>query len=107
MLCARDRHPVMSDDNKKESRIARRNKVLKAGKILVPGNLGVVDCTVRDMSETGARIVVGDQAAVPREFRLVVPMDNTIRDATVKWRRGELIGIAFTSGAKRAPARKL
>ena len=97
----------MSDEpDKHELRITRRKKVLKAGKILVPGNLSVVDCTIRDMSETGARIVVGDQAAVPSEFRLVVPMDNIMREAVVKWRRGELLGIAFTSEVRRAPPRK-
>jgi PilZ domain len=96
----------MSDVDKQELRNARRNKVLKSGKILVPGNLAVFDCTIRDMSDTGARLVVGDQAAVPSEFRLVVPMDNVMREAVVKWRRGEVIGVAFSGEAKRAPPRK-
>ncbi len=94
------------DDTDKDGRIAQRQKVLKSGKILVPGNLSVVDCTIRDISESGARLVVGDQMAVPGEFRFVVLMDNTIRDAKVVWRRGGLIGITFTGEAKRAPPRK-
>ncbi len=102
-----ERHYGMSEEDKnKELRIARRNKVLKAGKILAPGNLAVVDCTIRDMSETGARIVAGDQMAIPNAFRLVVPMDNIMREAIVKWRRGTLVGIAFTGEAKRPPPRK-
>lgn len=96
----------MVEDKKEELRIARRQKVLKAGKILAPGNLAVVDCTIRDMSETGARLAVGDQMATPNDFRLVVPMDNTMRDAKVVWRRGNLIGVTFTSEARRAPPRK-
>jgi hypothetical protein len=99
-------HPVMEDDKNEELRIARRQKVLKTGKILAPGNLAVVDCTVRDMSETGARLAVGDQMATPNEFRLVVPTDNIMRDAKVVWRRANLIGITFTSEARRAPPRK-
>jgi PilZ domain len=99
-------HVMSEEDENTELRIARRNKVLKAGKILIAGNLGVVDCTIRDMSETGARIVTGDQMAIPNAFRLVVPMDNIMREAIVKWRRGTLIGIAFTGEAKRPPPRK-
>lgn len=95
-----------NDQDNKDARVARRLKVLKAGKILVPGNLSVVDCTIRDISDTGARVVVGDQAAVPSEFRFIVLMDNTIRDAKAVWRRGDLIGLTFTSEAKRAPPRK-
>lgn len=85
---------------------AARNRVLKDGKILIPGNWSVVDCTVRDWSATGARIRVHHQMAVPNEFRLVLPSDSTIRDVRVVWRRNDDIGLLFTSEAKRAPPRK-
>ncbi|MBC8035901.1 MAG: PilZ domain-containing protein [Rhizobiales bacterium] len=69
-------------------------------------NLSVVDCTIRDMSETGARIVCGDQTAVPREFRFVTPGEGLMRNAKVVWRRGNQLGIRFTSEARQAPLRK-
>jgi len=97
---------MAQDDKQAENRIARRHRVLKQGKILLANNLSVVSCTIRDMSETGARIVCGDQSAVPTGFRFVTPADNMIRDAEVAWRRGAEIGIRFTSGARRAPERK-
>ena len=89
-----------------EQRNIRRQRVLKNGKIVFRNNMSVVDCVVRDMSATGARIACYDPAAVPSEFRLVLPADNTIRDVKVVWRRGALIGLRFTSEAKRAPPRK-
>ncbi|MBC8035902.1 MAG: PilZ domain-containing protein [Rhizobiales bacterium] len=89
-----------------EHRIAKRLKVLKDGKIVTLNFQSVVDCCVRDISATGAKIRCHDQAAVPTEFRLMLPGDNTIRDARVVWRRQELLGVLFTSSPRPAPPRK-
>ena len=85
---------------------ASRARVLKNGKIVLLGDWSVVDCTVRDWSATGARLRCHHQAAVPAEFRLMLPSDNSIRNARVVWRRADDIGITFTSEAVRAPPRK-
>lgn len=94
---------VESNENK---RVAKRMRVLKSAKLISMNNWSLVDCTIRDISETGARIVCGDQMAVANEFRFLVPSDNTICNAKVVWRRGELLGIEFTSAKTRAPIRK-
>jgi hypothetical protein len=89
-----------------DKRAARRSRVLKDGKI-VSNSLGsVVDCSVRDLSATGARIRCHDQKAVPDEFQLLVQSDNWIRPAKVVWRHNDLTGVQFTGEAKRAPPRK-
>lgn len=93
----------MDDGNK---RATRRFRVLKEGKIVTLNNMSVVDCSVRDWSDSGARLKCSDQLAVPNEFRLVLPGDNTVRDATVMWRREDLLGVKFTSLARRAPPLK-
>ena len=82
-------------------------RVLKSAKIVSMNQWSVVDCTVRDMSETGARLICGDQVSVANEFRFLLPSDNSIRTAKVVWRRGDLLGIEFTSEKTRAPVRKL
>ena len=89
-----------------ENRQSVRHRVLKDGKIVMLNNWSVVDCCVRDMSATGARIRCGDPAAVPNDFRLLVPSDNTISDARVVWRREGHCGIVFTGPAKPPPPRK-
>jgi len=89
-----------------ENRVAQRSKALKDGKIVTLNFQSVVDCCVRGISATGARIRCGDQAAVPNEFRLMLPGDNTIREARVVWRRAELLGVVFTSTPRPAPPRK-
>ena len=82
-------------------------RVLKGAKIVSMNQWSVVDCTVRDMSETGARLICGDQVSVANEFRFLLPSENTIRTAKVVWRRGDQLGIEFTSEKTRAPVRKL
>ena len=89
-----------------DKRQARRMRTLKDGKIVTMNNWSVIDCCVRDWSETGAKLRCQDQAAVPNEFRLMLPSDNTIRDARVMWRREDLLGILFTSQPRTAPPRK-
>ena len=89
-----------------ENRIDRRSRVLKNGKIVTLNNQSVVDCCVGDWSKSGARIRCAHQAAVPNNFRLMMPGDSTIRDARVVWRHDDYLGIVFTSEACRAPPRK-
>jgi PilZ domain len=89
-----------------ENRIARRNRVFKAAKIVHLNQRSVVDCLIRDMSETGAKIVCGDLAAVPGEFEFLIPSDNTIRTAVAVWRRGQFVGVHFTSAPKPAPPQR-
>lgn len=92
--------------NTVENRVAPRLRVLKDGKIVTGNFQSVIDCCVRDISSTGARIKCLHAASVPDEFRLMMPGDNTIRDARVVWRRDELLGVIFASPPRPAPPRK-
>ena len=89
------------------ARSSQRSRVLKGAKIVGLKQWTLVDCTVRDLSATGARIMCKDQMAVQNEFRFLILADNTICNAKVVWRRGDELGIAFTSEKTRAPARKI
>jgi PilZ domain len=90
-------------DNK---RVAFRQRILKSAKIIHKNQWSVVDCSVRDISATGAKIQCDDQMSVPNEIRFLLISDNTIRDAKVAWRRSGFLGIHFTGPPERAPARK-
>lgn len=98
--------PLQMKETDENTRAARRSRVLKGAKLVHMKNWSLVDCTVRDMSETGARIICGDQFAVANEFRFLIQSDNTIQNARVVWRRGDLLGIEFFGEKTRAPARK-
>ena len=87
-------------------RASRRQRVLKQGKIYVASNLSLINCTVRDLSETGARLTCGDQSSIPTTFRLVINGETTQREARVRWRKGNEVGIEFVGEATAAPVRR-
>ena len=74
--------------------------------MLFPNNMSVMDCTIRDLSATGAKLLCGETKSVPDEFRLVTLADGMVRDVKVAWRKMDQIGVTFTSESRRAPPRK-
>ena len=77
------------EDN--EHRVAPRHRVLKGGRILFGG--GSIDCTVRNLSETGAALEVTSPLGIPSEFMLET--DGVQRPCRVVWRKEKRIGITF------------
>jgi hypothetical protein len=77
-----------------DKRQARRKRLLKGARILIP-SLGIsVDCALRDLSESGACLVLTAPVAVTDNFELAM-YDGVIRQCRVVWRSGRRIGIAF------------
>lgn len=94
-------------DAEENSRVARRSRVLKGAKLVHMKNWSLVDCTIKDISLTGAKLICGDQYSVADQFRFMIPSDNTIQPAKVVWRKDNMLGIEFTGEKTRAPVRKL
>lgn len=76
-----------------QKRIARRRRVLKAGTIEFGG--GGLDCTVRNLSETGAALEVVTPLFIPDRFTLFIPSDQFKRPCHIVWRKEKRIGVAF------------
>jgi hypothetical protein len=74
-----------------EHRITNRQRVLKAGKIEFGG--GAIDCTVRNISATGAALDVTSPVGIPAQFTLVTEGNHL--PCRVVWRKEKRIGIAF------------
>jgi hypothetical protein len=86
------------DENK---RIDQRQKVLKSGRIILD-DLHGVECTVRDVSATGAKLLVKKTDDLPDQFRLLLSADSSIRPVKVMWRKSDSIGVHFTGEAKKS-----
>jgi hypothetical protein len=71
-----------------------RSRSLKAGKILLTGG-GVIDCTLRDISPSGARLRIATPSPLPQRFDLLVPSSRTVTRAELRWQRGREAGVAF------------
>lgn len=75
-----------------------RRRTLKSAKVVFGDYRYVIDCTMRDVSPTGARLKVGAAVSeVPTEFHLFDLSDRSIRRASVVWREGKEIGVRFDS----------
>jgi hypothetical protein len=77
-----------------EKRRAQRRRVLKDGTIAF-GGLGI-PCTVRDISDSGAALIVSAESDIPKEFVLAVVSSSLIRKCRMVWRQGSRLGAVFS-----------
>ncbi|HEV7872525.1 MAG TPA: PilZ domain-containing protein [Xanthobacteraceae bacterium] len=78
-----------------DNRYALRSRTFLKAEIDLNGGLSTLSCIVKDLSETGARILVSEGIALPETFRIHLPKPDRWVQATVRWRRGEYIGVHF------------
>ena len=84
-----------------EKRNVTRHRVLKAGKIEFGG--GVIDCTVRNVSNEGAALQVATPFGIPGKFTLAMPADSLHFACRVIWRKGLRLGVTFDSSHVTTP----
>jgi hypothetical protein len=77
-----------------EKRTVPRHRVLKRGTLAFNGG-GAMDCTVRNLSQTGARIEIASPVGVPEVFTLVIEADHFKRRCHAIWSSERRIGVAF------------
>ncbi len=77
-----------------EKRAVPRRRVLKHG-TLAFGDGGSVDCTVRNLSASGARLEVVSPLGVPAAFTLVIGADGSMRRCRAVWSHDKRIGVTF------------
>lgn len=77
-----------------EKRAVPRHRVLKHGMIALNGG-GGLDCTVRNISQNGARIDIASPVGIPEVFTLVIETDHFTRRCHAVWSSERRIGIAF------------
>ena len=78
-----------------DKRKTPRRRVLKEGKIIFADGMRVIDCTIRDMSDQGARLLIANSVGVPETFHLFEKSSGMIYPATVIWRQPSSIGVKF------------
>ena len=83
-----------SDSDTSNRRVTDRRKTLKSAKIVFNNKQSVLDCFVRDLSDTGARLTVADLLAVPKYFTLQFH-DGTTHDCERVRAQGQEIGVRF------------
>jgi len=79
-----------------EQRKTPRSRTLKAGKIVLKLHSSVVDCTIRNLSEGGALLLVPSLVGIPATFELVLEPNDVHHDCRVVWRGDNRLGVEFT-----------
>jgi len=78
-----------------ERRPEPRRRVLLGGKIVLD-NGGLIDCTIRNRSASGALLKVVSVIGIPDTFALVIGSDER-HDVNVVWRKQGELGVHFTA----------
>ena len=90
---------TMADDHAEgdgggNRRNMNRRKTLKSAKIVFNNKQSLIDCFVRDLSDTGAKLVVSDMIGIPRTFTLLFH-DGTAHECERVRTHGQELGVRF------------
>ena len=76
-------------------RASPRRRTLLGAQIEFKNRSFTVACTVKDMSDSGARLILAGTCEIPAVFDLWIPEQNRRVRARIMWRRLSLVGVAF------------
>jgi hypothetical protein len=94
--------PAVNELAKERRRSARLKNFLR-GRIFFNNRDMSVECIIRDLSETGARVVLSEAVSLPSTVEFSVPQKKQIWQARVGWRHRDEAGLSFivaSSGAQ-------
>jgi PilZ domain len=78
-----------------EKRRFPRHRVLKGGFIVISEKASKLECTVRNISNSGAAIQVSSTFDLPQTFELI--LDGVHQKCHVVWRTDTKMGVSFAS----------
>ena len=83
-------------------RTSERKRTMLGAHIIFNNRNSTMDCQVRNISPTGARLALSDTVALPEEFDLHVPQKGKTYRAKLRWRNNDSVGVELV--ADQAPA---
>lgn len=78
-----------------DKRSATRVRSFLKGRVVFNNRMSSMDCIIRNISGTGAKLEIGAALAIPDVFELHIPQRGETLRAHLKWRRGEEVGVTF------------
>jgi hypothetical protein len=90
-----------------EARFALRKRVLKGAVAASNDRRLTIPCTLKDISDTGARLKVSTSVTVPDTFELIIDIDGLEADCQVIWRSNSEIGVKFIGAPRKSAARRV
>ena len=78
-----------------DKRSTPRLRSFLKGRVLFNGGQNSLDCLIRDVSATGARLELSASVTLPDRFDLYLPHRDETCKVHSQWRRGSQLGVAF------------
>lgn len=97
-----ERLPFMAEDSNPEPpplarRVKSRQRTLLRGIVVYADGRHTVDCTIRDLSEDGARLLLKSRQTIPSRFHLINFRSHTLHEAELVRVKGEELGVKLLS----------
>jgi hypothetical protein len=90
-----------------ELRSVLRKRLLKDGRIVMHRGWSLIDCAIRDTSDSGARLSVKPHCELPQNFDLLYVTEERLVPCEVRWRRGDRLGVRFSGPFRKSPPYRL
>lgn len=87
-------------DKQEESdqrRPARRKQVLMPGVITIPPGTKLHNCSILNLSDSGAQVTLQSGRELPSTFYLINIRDRCAYEARVAWRKQDKAGLVFST----------
>jgi|tagenome__1003787_1003787.scaffolds.fasta_scaffold20810001_2 hypothetical protein len=78
-----------------ERRTDSRSRSFLGAKIVFNSRNSSMDCLIRNISPTGARLLLSSAVVIPDEFELQIPKQGRSFRARLAWRRADESGVQF------------
>jgi hypothetical protein len=73
----------------------RQRTRLRPAKLASLENDFICDCTIRDVSEGGLRLVLNEDLELPEEFYVFDAVPRTVAEVQLRWRDGLAAGVVY------------
>jgi hypothetical protein len=83
-----------------EHRRSQRTRTILQGRVVLNNRFSLLECIVRDLSNTGAQIAFAHPVTLPSEVELEIPKRRLSVRAKVMWSDGKSHGLMFLGGAQ-------
>ena len=81
-----------------ETRQGDRVRALLRARIIFNNRNSTIDCTIKNISTSGAKVALSNTVTVRAEFDLEVPQRGRTFRAHIVWRDAEALGVRFIEG---------
>lgn len=84
----------MTDENRRTS---PRTRTFLKGRAIFNNRMSTMDCVVRNVSSTGAKLQLAESVTLPEQFELDIPQKGETVRVRLRWRRGDEVGVSFAT----------